>query len=336
MIHRADPARPDELVVMSWGGAWDHALRHAVSQPFEACTGIRVRHQLHVGLDLPSCSLDADKSGGSPIAVVWSNSVAGMRAANAGLCRSLDPDKIPNLGKLHPRAKPDGFDGWPIVMVYSVAYVLVYRRSLFAAGPPDSWLVLLNERHRGKVALYPHGNGIHAVAQVLGGGLVDAIPQDMAPCWRFLHELRHQVHALDYSGGIVESLRSGELDLCFRALPNAIGFQRAGLDVGWVAPREGVPDTMDCLWVPHNLPPNVAHWATKYIDFALSAPIQEAWCGLLGTVPVHRDSKPHPLLGAASRTPCTLDDQDSLLYIPDTIKLAHDEEWRRKFASIFA
>ncbi|MGC7102113.1 ABC transporter substrate-binding protein [Amycolatopsis lurida] len=323
-----------ELVVLAWGGPWDRALREAVSDPFEAHTGVRVTHERHVGLDLPAQL--ADGRGISPVSVVWCNSVAGMRAARAGRCLPLEPAEVPNLGGLHSLAKPAGFDGWPVVMVYAVAYVLVYRRSLFPDHPPDSWRVLLDERHRGRVALYPHGNGIHAVAQVLGGGTLDTIPGDMTACWRFLRALRTQVSTTEYSGGIVESLRNGALDLAFRALPNALGFQRAGLDVGWVAPREGVPDTLDCFWVPRGVPGEMVPRAMEYIDFALSEPVQRDWCARLGTVPVHRDSPAPPMLGTATRTPRTLDDHEHLLHIPEAVKVAHHDEWRQRFAALLA
>ncbi len=325
-----------ELVVVSWGGPWDRALRRAVSDPFEAETGIVVRHRKHVGLDLPDQLVAAVRQGTRPPCdVVWANAVASMRAANDGLCEPLTPDEVPNLMRLHPRAKPDGFDDWPLVMVYAVVYVLVLHRASFAS-PPDSWNVLLDRRHRGRLALYPDGNGIHAVAQVLGGGSIDEIPHDMAACWKFLRSIRPQVSGMDYSGKLTEHLRTGELDLCFRALPNAIGFQQAGLDVDWVAPIEGVPDTMDCLWVPRGVPADEAIWARRYIDFALSRPVQEHWCRLLGAVPARPDALPPAILGAASRTPNTLDDQRYLLYVPDSIKLVHAAEWQREFRAIFS
>lgn len=326
-----------ELVVLSWGGPWDRALRAAVSDPFQAATGITVRHHRYVGLSIPAELATALRGDGRPPCdVAWTNAVAAMQAALDGWCNPLTADEVPNLDRLHARAKPDGpqAGGWPLAMVYSVAYVLVYQRAIFGGGGPDSWQVLADPRHRGRVALYPDGNGIHAVAQLLGGGTVADIPGDMAACWRFLRGMRAQVTALNYSGQLGEQLRSGALDLCFRALPNAIGFQQAGLDVGWVAPAEGVPDTMDCLWVPRGA--DSAHWAHRYIDFALTRPLQEHWCRLLGTLPARRDAAAPSILGAGSRTPDSLDDDRHLLYVPDSVKMTHAVEWQQAFRSIFA
>jgi putative spermidine/putrescine transport system substrate-binding protein len=331
------PASDGELVVLSWGGPWDRALRSAVSDPFEAATGIAVRHRRYVGLSIPDEVGSAVREGERPPCdVAWTNAVAAMQAAHDGWCDPMAPDEVPNLELLHGRARPDGFAGWPLVMVYSVAYVLVYRRALFGDHRPDSWQVLSDPRHQGRVALYPDGNGIHAVAQVLGGGSVADIPNDMTACWSFLRRMRPQVSAMDYSGHLGARLRAGELDLCFRALPNAIGFQQAGLDVDWVAPAEGVPDTMDCLWMPRGVPADAAGWARRYIDFALSRPVQEHWCRLLGTVPVRPDAVAPSILGAASQTPDSLDDQRHLLYVPDSVKMVCAVDWQQEFRSIFA
>ena len=140
---------------------------------------------------------------------------------------------------------------------------------------------------------------------------------------------------MDYSIGMAESLRRGDLDLCFRALPNALGFLAEGVAVDWVAPREGVPDTMDALWIPRHLPQPQAVLARQYIAFALSAPVQEQWCDMLGVLPVHPESATPGLLRERAGTPSTLDDTAGLLYVPDSVKLACELEWRRRFAAVF-
>lgn len=332
----AGPRGPDELVVLTWGGPWERALRTAVSDPFAELTGIRVRHDPHVGLELPGRLVDPIRSGQTaPCHVVWSNAVPAMAAALEGLCDPMTEAEVPNLAHLHDLARPAGFDGWPFAMAYAVLYVLVFRRRLFPSASPESWRVLLEPRHRGRVALYPDGNGIHPVAQLLGGGAVSDIPGDMAPCWRFLRRLRPQVVRLDYSGALADALRAGEVDLCFRALPNAVGFAAAGLDVDWAAPAEGVPDTMDTLWVPRGLPAATAALAKRYIGFALARSRQERWCAMLGTLPAHREAIGPAVLRNRRGTPSTLDEREKVLHVPDAVKFTHHRQWRDEFAAIF-
>src|SRR4029079_13264553 len=116
-------------------------------------------------------------------------------------------------------------DGWPIAPLYVVHYVLVYRRRLYAS-PPESWRILEAAEHAGRIVLYPGGNGFYPVAQIMGGGLVSTIPHDMAACWATVRRMRPQLGARDYSIGLHDVIRRGDLDLCYRALPNVLAFQK--------------------------------------------------------------------------------------------------------------
>jgi putative spermidine/putrescine transport system substrate-binding protein len=324
----------DVIEVLSWGGPWNDALRTAVSDPFECLTGVRVRHKIHVGLGLPDRLVQALSSRTRPdVDVVWCNALAAMRAARSGFCHLLDPSVVRTLTELNPRAMTVGSQLAPFVMTYSVPYVLVFRESIFRHHPPASWGALLDDCVAGKVALYPDGNGIHAIAQRLGGGSIADIPRKMSACWRFLQNLAPRVGMLAYSTELASALGRGEIDLAIRALPNAIAFRRTFPDVAWIAPREGVPDTMDALWVPRNLPAATAEIALRYVNFALTRPVQTEWCALLGALPVNRESIV-PSVVEQSNLPTKLDD-DRLLYIPDHLKLEYEQEWRRRFVNIF-
>jgi putative spermidine/putrescine transport system substrate-binding protein len=220
----------------------------------------------------------------------------------------------------------------PIAIAYIVHYVLVYRREAFPNGKPESWSVLLDSRHRGRVALYPGGNGLYAIAQVLEGGSLADIPNSMEPCWNFVRKIAGQIRRLDYSIALTDSIRAGEVDLCLRALPNALAFQREGLSVDWVAPREGVPHTMDALWVPRGLPDNRSYWASQYIDFALSLPVQERWCEALGVLPIHPGAKLPSLYRESNSLPRYINDTELLLYISDLLKADYEESWEELFS----
>jgi putative spermidine/putrescine transport system substrate-binding protein len=330
------PPRPNELVVLSWAGGWGKALLESVSRPFEAWSGISVRHAINIGLRLPSNLTESlEHRLRPPVDVVWCNSVPALRMAQKGYCSPLSEETVPNLTELASRAKPQGVSGWPIVSPYIVHYVMAYRNAAFP-NKPDSWEVLLEPRFRGKVALYPGGNGFYPIAQVLGGGSIEEIPVEMTPCWNYCRKLKPQVGRLDYSIGMGELIRRQELDICFRALPNAIAFKNEGVDVSWAAPREGVTDTTDALWIPRNVPENVAYWSQQYINFALSREIQEIWCGMLGVVPLH----PGAALPAALRAEPALakspDDLSGVLYVPEIIKMRHELDWETRFDQIFS
>jgi putative spermidine/putrescine transport system substrate-binding protein len=123
----------------------------------------------------------------------------------------------------------------------------------------------------------------------------------------------------------------GRISLCMRALTTALAFRAAGLDVSWVVPEEGTSDTLDALWVPRGLPRAHAFWARRLVEFCLRADVQERFCALLGTMPVHRAARPPASLIDHPRLPNEADDVEPLLYIPDTLKLQHAVEWEQRF-----
>lgn len=336
-----------ELTVMSWAGRWGRSLQEAVSGPFEAETGIRVLHRTNIGLKLPADLTSALGRGERPpVDVVWCNGVPAMRAAKAGWCDPLDGgdgggELVEQLERLHPRARPGGVGGvgaqtrWPLVLPYVVQYVLVYRREIFET-PPTSWEVMFEPRFRGKLAMYPGGNGFYPIAQLLGGGAVADIPTKMDACWRFLSRLRPQIGTLDYSIGMAQLLADKRLDLCFRALTNALGFREEGQDVAWAAPREGVTDTLDALWVPRGLPADVAAVARRYIEYALSAPVQERWCGRMGVLPVHPEAALPAVFREDPTLPQSASDLSRVLHVAEHVKADHEEAWEAQFNRVMA
>ena len=330
----AGSSSPGELAVLSWAGGWGRALEREVSRPFERSTGIRVRHVSHVGLALPQSLLDAwDQGVRPPIDVAWTNVSAALRAARADRCEPLDERTLPNLRRLCPRARAEIPAGWPFAVAYVVYYVLTYRRAA-VRGRPESWNVLLNAAHRGKVALYPGGHGFYPVAQVLGGGSLADIPHEMSACFAYLAKLRPQIGVLDYSISMGERFRRGDLDLAFRALTNALAFREEGLDVDWVAPREGIPDTVDSLWIPRGVPAEVTPAARAYIDFALSREVQERWCAALGCMPVHAAARAPRLLLDPPNLPRNADDPTGILSLSESLKLENEPAWARQFEAL--
>lgn len=327
--------KPDELVVLSWRGGWGKALARAVSAPFERLTGIRVRHEPNVGLQIPESLVAAlERRERTHCHVVWAHSVASLHMASRGFCSRL-AERVADSQDLDPRARPRTH-GDVVVFPYVVYYVLAYREGAFHRGPPDTWEVMLDRRFAQKVALYPGGNGFYAVAQLLGGGRLSDIPVEMGPCWKCFELLRPQVALLDYSvGTMAHALASGAIDLCFRALTNALAFRAEGLPVSWAFPREGVPDTTDALWIPEGLEPHTSYWANRYIEFALSAPVQTHWCMLLGTMPMNRRAMVPPLFADASGLPKGPSDKTGVLHIPDEVRLAYETAWAAKFDSLF-
>jgi len=323
-------ARP--LRVLSWAGAWGSALRDGVSRPFKGATGVEVEAVPHVGLRLPE-ALDHALATGTepPVDVVWCNTSPALRAARRGWCEPLEGAAV--LGELAERARIPRLPGWPIAQMYVVHYVLAYRRALYET-PPDSWRVLERPAHAGRVVLYPGGNGFYPVAQVMGGGRVADLPDDMAACWATVARVGPQLGPRSYSISLHEVIRRGEIDLCYRALPNVLAFQADALDVDWAVPREGIADTTDAMWVPRGLAPDVQACARAYIAFALSAQVQDRWCKLLAALPVHRDARERHESFSRAGMPSDPDDLDAVLHVAEDVKATHEPAWEATFESL--
>jgi putative spermidine/putrescine transport system substrate-binding protein len=319
--------------VLSWAGAWGSALRDGVSRPFQDATGVVVEAVRHVGLQLPEALTHACESNSEPpVDVVWSNTSPALRAAQHDWCESLDGAAI--LSELAERGRLSQPDGWPIAQMYVVHYVLAYRRALYPIHPPVSWNVLERTEHTGRVVFYPGGNGFYPVAQVLGGGQASDLPHNMTACWSTIQRLRGQLGAPDYSIGLHAPIRRGEIDLCYRALPNVLAFRADGLDVDWTTPCEGIADTTDAMWIPRGLTPDVLSCARSYIWFALSAPVQARWCELLGALPMNRNARARNAVFERAGMPSDPDDVNDILYVPEHVKAACEPAWERRFESI--
>ncbi|HET8937203.1 MAG TPA: extracellular solute-binding protein [Polyangiales bacterium] len=318
------------LRVQSWLGGWGSALRDAICEPFERETGVRVEQVPHVGLKLPAALLHALEDGSQPpVDVVWSNAVPALRAEEVGQCVPLELDAR-NL-RARAFAGREAF-ARGVVHPYVVYYVLVYREAAFEQGAPSSWEALLDPRHRGKVAVYPGGNGLYPIAQIMGGGDLTAYPHELEPCWRFMQKLAPQIGELEYSIGMEERLRSGALDLCFRALTNALAFRAAGLRVSWCIPREGTTDTLDAFWIPRGTP-NTA-LAQRFIAFAMRPGTQSHFCKALGAMPVHRAAQIPELLQSCAALPAHADDQQGILSVSELLKAEHEAKLEHQFNEV--
>lgn len=321
--------------MLSWAGGWGTALRSAVSDPFERASGVRVEHVKHVGLKLPPALLQTLDAHERPdVHVIWCNSVPALHARKRNYCAPLEDNHT--LDGLRERAWPDGSRQRSVVHPYVVYYVLAYHDAACPDGAPLSWQELFEPRHRGKIALYPGGNGFYPIAQVMGGGRLDDIPGNMDACWSYLRELRPHIGELDYSIGMEERLLRRELNLCFRALTNALAFRAQGLPVSWCIPGEGTTDTLDALWIPRGLSQQSEELARQYVRFALSREVQSQWCQELGAMPVHAEATIPQLLRDRLDLPRHADDHRGLLHIAEALKVTHQLDWEARFTEIFA
>ncbi len=144
----------------------------------------------------------------------------------------------------------DTEDPWPFVNLYVGRNVLMYRNAAFVEGRPLTWNSLLQERFKGKILLAQKGKGFFPIAQVMGGGDVSDIPEDMTPCWKFLEMLQPNIVKIDDDRRIKECIKKRKIDLVFTAFPDIRQLINEGMKVSWYTPLEGVPILSILLFFP--------------------------------------------------------------------------------------
>lgn len=333
VLRAQEPPKPAELIVRAWGGVWVESLKKGVSDPFTAKTGIRIRHDLTEDNEIKPRIWAAVAQGRTPpIHVNWDTTANATSSALRGVCEDLSD--LPNLAKVMPLAKPIGFTGVPIVNLYSYVYVLAYRPEAFPGGAPDSWMVLLEPRFKGRIALYNDGIGFHPVAQVLGGGKISDIPHNMEPCWAFIRKLKEQKPLLGEDPDFTNWFQKGEIDVACTISSNAREAKLKGVNVAWTVPKEGAKVDTDGMWIPKGLPANELYWAKRYIDFALSTEAQQVWLDGLGLPGVAPGLKPPADLVGDPSYPMSEKDFERLILIPPRIQAEHTPEWFARFKEI--
>lgn len=330
---RAQPAKPQELIVRAWGGVWVEALEKGVSTPFTEQTGIAVRHDLTEDNEIrPKIWAAVDQGRAPPIHVNWDTSTNATKSALRGVTEDLGG--LANLAAMLPAAKPAGFDGVPLINMYSYVYVLAYRDEAFPEGAPTSWQVLLDPRFKGRVALYDDGIGFHPAAQMAGGGRLEDIPGNMEPAWAFIEKLKAQSPLLGEDPDFTSWFQNGEIDVACTILSNARAAKQNGIKVSWTVPEEGAKVDTDGMWIPKGLPEGELHWAKAYVDFAMSQEAQQAWTSALGLPGLRPGlTSPEDLKGDAAY-PTTPEDFERLISVPTKILVEHEADWFQKFNEI--
>ncbi len=328
-----EPDKPEEIIVRAWGGVWVDALNEGVSKPFTERTGIAVRHDLTEDNEIqPKLWAAAAQGRVPPLHVNWTTSTNATKSALRGTTEDLS--ELANLKGLLDAAKPVGLEGYPLVNTYAYTYVLAYRDEAFPNGPPDSWRIMLEPKFKNRVALYDDGIGFQPPAQIAGGGTLAMIPDDMTPCWDFIREVKAQQPLLGEDPDFTNWFQQGEIDLACTILSNAREAKENGVPVSWTVPKEGAKVDTDAMLVPKGLPENERYWAMQYVNHALSAEAQQAWCSKLGLPAVNPAVKPPEDLVGDPAYPTTPEDYARLLSVPTPILVEHESEWFAKFNEI--
>lgn len=273
-----------QIVVTSWGGAYQEAQRKAYFEPFTKETGIKV---------VEATGPDAAKikamvaSGNVEWDVVDVSLATALVLGEQGLLTPIDYAKfdaqtraaIPAEFRL-PNAV--GNETWSVVMAY--------RKDRFPAGPKswkDFWDVT---KFPGKRA-FLDSTFVAPVLEIalLADGVEpkNMYPVDMPRAFRSLSKLRpHVVKWTGSSGVMQQMLTDGEADLVVISNGRMEGIQKAGVPAGFSFDQQMI---LSNYWLVPKGSKN-AEAAMRFIAFVSRAEQQAAFARLAPWGPTNRDA----------------------------------------------
>jgi len=272
---------------------WTDYIDPAVVRRFEQESGIRVRYDVFDSLETLEGKLSAGRSGYDIIVPTAEPTFA--RLVAAGALRPLDRGKIPNLANLDPAlmarvAAVDPGNRHGAIYLWGTVGLGIQPDKVRAALGPDVPLdgldlLLKPENARrlqscGVVVMDSPTDVLPSVLRWLGRDPNSTEPADLQAAAQALAAIRPFLRAIPGSGQIVDMLATGEVCLALtysgdviQAAARARGAGR-GVQVAYVAPRQGAQLWFDMLAIPADAPNPDA--AQAFIDFLLRPDVMAA------------------------------------------------------------
>ncbi|HVY16798.1 MAG TPA: polyamine ABC transporter substrate-binding protein [Rhodopila sp.] len=250
---------------------WTDYIDPAVLARFEHETGIHVRYDVYDSLETLEAKLLAGHSGYD--VVVPTSEPTFSRLVRAGALAPLDKAKMPNLGNLDPVqmkrvASSDPGNRYGAIYLWGTTgfgYNVADVRKLAPGAPTDSWDLLFKPENAKRLAgcgitiLDSAIDVVPVVLRWLGRDPNSTDPKDLAAVEAALHAIRPYIRGF-VGGGAVEQLANGEtclaLDYSGDVVQAATRAAAAGngVQVRYVAPKEGAQLAFDMLAVPADAP----------------------------------------------------------------------------------
>lgn len=300
-LHAMAPAQAadDSLNVMIWGATWQSAIDE-VSQGFTKDTGVKVNlvSQASSGEGLAKLQAMRDK----PTVDVWftTASVATRAMEDKQLFDQLPTELMPNLKELVSGSATAYY-----APIYSYPTSIIYRTDL-VAEPITSWADLWDPRFKKKLGM-PDMGFFQGRLLMIAAGKDGGDPMDEKRGFEELEKLKPNVVLFFASDSQArQALAQGEASVMVGPTSHAKRIADAGFPVKVVSPRPTVMN-YDVMMIVRG---GKEDTAAKYINYLLSAPVNEEVAAKLGMAAVNVNSEqPADLKGMLPKA----EDQ----YVPD-------------------
>ena len=245
---------------------WSAYLPDTVIQQFTQRTGIRVNYDTY---DSNEALLEKLQSGVADYDIVVPSDYMVKILVSEGLVQAIDHGQLSHWGNLDPKFLNKKFDP---ENRYSIPYFwgttgIGYNRQN-VAEPVDSWGVMFDEKHAGRILMLDDMRECFAVAlKYMGHSLNETDPAVLAQAADLLKKQKALVKTYN-SGDFHNILASGDVDLAHGyngQLAEVVANEPEKL--AYVVPREGGTFWMDNMCIPARAR-NVAH-AYAFLNFIM-------------------------------------------------------------------
>ncbi len=277
---RARAQAAGKVVVGTWGGDYSKLLSKNIDTPLLAPKNYEVVHDIG-GDPERRAKMRAEARLPRGTSDVQGLSAAQMFEMSAAeLTLPVDYAKIPNAKNLVPQMKyPYG-----IGHIYS-GKVILYNPKLVSA--PTSFADCLDPKHGAKLGIIDiqYQFTMMAAGIASGGSMTNYDPGKE----RLLACKKAGAKIYPTNEALAAALKNEEIALCIMWKARAVQWQKAGINVETVAPKEGVPLYISGFVIPKNAPNKDG--AHAWLNAMLEPSAQEAFAEDMGYNPTVTNAK---------------------------------------------
>ncbi|MGQ0567993.1 MAG: ABC transporter substrate-binding protein [Armatimonadota bacterium] len=278
----------NSLVITSYAPPWQDFLTKEILPGFERETGAKVELAVGLSRDWVAKMRIAGKNN-PPYDVMIANTTWVSALRKEGFFAKLTEDRVPNLKDIWPELRNKDDNG---VVTLVGPLGIAYRTDL-VSNPPKRWVDLWRPEYKGKLGVYTINNSAAPMFLMLMGKLFAKDDKNMDIAFQKMKELL-PVRFTDFSGDMEKLLVAGEVHLGILDAPAASRLKRQGIPLAWVPPIEGVfmfeQDTNVSEFAGNK------ELAFKFVNYFISAPVQEKWARSFWWTPANRRVKIEGLL----------------------------------------
>ncbi|MDE2197679.1 MAG: ABC transporter substrate-binding protein [Rhodospirillales bacterium] len=276
-----------KVIVSTWGGDYAALLSANVEKPLLAPKGIEVLQDLG-SQDARKTKLIAERvSRHGSMDVVHLGDADMYQMAQLGVFEEVDLKAVPNAATIIPKLRKP----YSIPHIFS-AQIILYNPDKVSGvtGFADLW----DPKYKGRVAIPDLNYAVvtFGAALIAGGSMSNWEPAKQ----KLLDLKKNDPKIYPSHEQLAAALKTGEVWIAPMWLARGYMWQKAGINLAHVVPKEGAIPIVFEAAVPKNAPDKANAWA--YLNAMLDAKAQQGFADRMGYVPTVSDATLPAAVGA--------------------------------------